>query len=61
MRRRLDAHGFEFLLTEGLGWAPFNRSSDARLVPLLTWLERVIGLRRLVRFSPLVVVVAERR
>jgi hypothetical protein len=46
------------LFKEGLGWAPFNRHSDSRLIPYFTWLEQVVGLRRLVRFSPLVVVVA---
>jgi SAM-dependent methyltransferase len=59
-RRDLEAHGFNLLRQEGLGWAPFNRHSDSRLIPYFTWLEQVVGLRRLVRFSPLVVVVASR-
>jgi SAM-dependent methyltransferase len=58
VRRDLEEHGFNLLFKEGLGWAPFNRHSDSRLIPYFTWLEQVVGLRRLVRFSPLVVVVA---
>jgi SAM-dependent methyltransferase len=60
VRRDLEAHGFNLLHKEGLGWAPFNRHSDSRLIPYFTWLEQVVGLRRLVRFSPLVIVVARR-
>jgi SAM-dependent methyltransferase len=59
--RRLEEHGFELLSAEGLCWAPFSRGSDSRLVPLFTSLERVTGLRRLVRFSPLALVVARKR
>jgi SAM-dependent methyltransferase len=58
--RDLEVQGFSLLRKEGLGWAPFSRRSDSRLIPCLTWLEQVVGLRRLVRFSPLVVVVARR-
>jgi SAM-dependent methyltransferase len=60
VRRDLEAHGFNLLHQEGLGWAPFNRHSDSRLIPYFTWLEQVAGLRRLARFSPFVVVVAKR-
>jgi hypothetical protein len=59
-RRELVAHGFEFLLKEGLAWAPFPRDSNSRLIPYVSGLERVIGLRRLVRFGPRVVIVARR-
>jgi hypothetical protein len=44
-----------------LAWAPFTRKSDARLIPLATALERVLGLRRLPALSPLIVVTARRR
>jgi SAM-dependent methyltransferase len=60
VRRDLEARGFSLLHKEGLGWAPFNRHSDSRLIPYFTWLEKLVGLRRLARFSPLVVVVARR-
>lgn len=61
VQRDLEAHGFNLLLKEGLGWAPFGRRSESRLIPFFTWLEQVLGLRRLVRFSPFVVVVARGR
>ena len=57
----LDAQGFDLLSAEGLGWAPFSRLSNAPLIPFFVRLERVLGLRRLVRFSPFVVLVARRR
>jgi SAM-dependent methyltransferase len=60
IRADLRAHGFELLELQGLGWAPFPRLSDSWLVPCFTWLERLAGLRRLVRFSPLIIVVARR-
>jgi len=59
MRRELRQRGFDLLQQEGLGWAPFKRCSNARLIPYLVWIERALGLRRLVRFSPLVLVVAQ--
>lgn len=59
-RRDLEGNGFHLLLQEGLGWAPFSRRSESRLIPYFTWLERLTGLRRLVRFSPLVIVVARK-
>jgi SAM-dependent methyltransferase len=60
VRRNLEAHGFNLLLTEGLGWLPFSRQSDSRLIPYFAWLEQAVGLRRLVQFSPYVVVVARK-
>jgi SAM-dependent methyltransferase len=60
VRRRLGAHGFELVDEEGLGWAPFSRHSNSRLIPYFIWLERLAGLRRLVRLSPLVVVAARK-
>jgi SAM-dependent methyltransferase len=58
--RTLEAQRFDLLFAEGLGWAPFSRGSDSRLITGFTRLEKVLGLRRLVRFSPLVIVVAKR-
>jgi len=60
VRRDLEENGFHVLLQEGLGWAPFSRRSESRLIPYCTWIERLVGLRRLVRFSPLVIVVARK-
>jgi SAM-dependent methyltransferase len=60
VERDLEAHGFNLLLKEGLGWAPFSRRSESRLIPCFTRLEKVIGLRRLVRFSPFVILAARR-
>jgi SAM-dependent methyltransferase len=59
-RRMLAMSGFELVSMEGLGWAPFSRTSDSRLIPHVTRLERRLGFRRLVRFSPFVVLAARR-
>ena len=59
--RGLEEHGFELLRAEGFAWAPFSRTSNSRLVPVLIRVERALGLRRLVRYSPWVAVAARRR
>lgn len=48
--------GFTVVSERGFAWAPLSRSSDSRLVPLCARLERWLGLGRLCRFSPWVVV-----
>lgn len=59
-RRRLKRAGYSVVREEGYCWMPFSRASDSALVPTLTRLERVLGLNRVVRFSPWVAVVARR-
>ncbi len=51
-----------FAVTEKMGysWLPFGRMSDSLLVPFLSGLERVFGLRRIPRWSPWVIVSAEK-
>ena len=39
----------------GYSWLPFGRTSQSRLVPVLAGGERIFGLRRVVRFSPRVI------
>jgi len=36
----------------GYNWLPFGRISQSGFVPLLAWLERVFGLRKVYRYSP---------
>jgi ubiquinone/menaquinone biosynthesis C-methylase UbiE len=40
----------------GYSWLPFGRTSQNGLVPVLAWCERIFGLRRVVRFSPWVII-----
>lgn len=58
-RQRFVEAGFSFCRETGYAWFPFSRGSNSRLIPLFVGLERSLGLRRLVRFSPWVAVVAE--
>jgi ubiquinone/menaquinone biosynthesis C-methylase UbiE len=57
-RRSLRQLGFHIVHEEGNSWIPLRGRSDSIFVPLLTSIERALGLRRLVMFSPTVVGVA---
>lgn len=48
----------EFIVRKkkGYSWLPFGRTSQSSLVPFLAGLERFFGLRRVVRFSPWVII-----
>ncbi|MGY1812821.1 class I SAM-dependent methyltransferase [Blastococcus sp. SYSU D00820] len=59
-RAGLRAVGLEVVDERGLCWLPFGRSSDSPLVPVGAALERRLGLHRLPRLSPWVVVTAQR-
>jgi SAM-dependent methyltransferase len=54
----LDKAGFKVKRKLGYNWLPFNRVSDNPLIPLLARIEKILGLRRLCRFSPWVLVYA---
>jgi len=55
----LNKAGYKVLKKKGFNWLPFNRTSENSLLPLLGKLERAIGLRRLVRYSPWVLIKAK--
>jgi ubiquinone/menaquinone biosynthesis C-methylase UbiE len=40
----------------GYSWLPFGRTSQSRLVPILAVGEKIFGLRKVVRFSPWVII-----
>ncbi len=48
--------GFLVKRKMGYSWLPFGRTSQSSLVPVLAGLERIFGLRRVVRFSPWVII-----
>jgi SAM-dependent methyltransferase len=58
--RRLERAGFEVIERTGLCWFPFRRSSDSSLVPVAAAIEARLGLRKLPRISPWVLVTAQR-
>jgi ubiquinone/menaquinone biosynthesis C-methylase UbiE len=47
--------GFVLKRQMGYNWLPFGRSSQNRFVPILAWFERVFGLRKVVKYSPWVI------
>ena len=51
-RSELLENGFLPIEEEGFCWEPFPRRSDSHLVPWFTGLGPLLGLNRLVRFSP---------
>jgi 2-polyprenyl-3-methyl-5-hydroxy-6-metoxy-1,4-benzoquinol methylase len=52
----LSKTGFKIKSKTGYSWLPLGRTSQNRLVPILAGIERFIGLRRVVRFSPWIII-----
>ena len=52
----LSKTGFTVKNKLGYSWLPFGRTSQSKLVTVLAGLELFLGLRRLVRFSPWVII-----
>lgn len=59
-RQRAAEHGLHAEYERGFCWMPFSRSSNSPLVGPAVAVERVLGLRRLIRYSPWVVSVLRR-
>lgn len=59
-RNKLTKKGFTILHEEGYCWSPFTRTSNSRFVPIAARIEQLLGLRKLVSFSPLVIVIARK-
>jgi ubiquinone/menaquinone biosynthesis C-methylase UbiE len=56
----LKTMGFKIVRKMGFNWLPFDRISDNPLIFLFAKIERIFGLRKLVRFSPWVMIQAVR-
>lgn len=52
----LSKAGFMVKRKMGYSWLPFGRTSQSGFVPVLAGMERIFGLRRVVRFSPWVII-----
>jgi ubiquinone/menaquinone biosynthesis C-methylase UbiE len=50
--RTMPKTGFRVKRKVGYSWLPFGRVSQSRFIPFLAWLEGAFGLRKLVRYSP---------
>ncbi len=61
MEKRLNYAGFEIVYREGMCWLPFSRESNSPLVPVLTSMERTLGLRKLHTLSPWVMSICRSR
>jgi hypothetical protein len=59
-RRRMCQAGFHLQHEEGICWPPFGRRSDSNLIPIFTWIESALGLRRMPVVSPWVVFAAQK-
>jgi SAM-dependent methyltransferase len=61
LRNSLIRKGFHIVHAEGLCWFPLPRASNSSLVSTFVGLERFLGLRSLLEFSPWVVFIAQRK
>jgi ubiquinone/menaquinone biosynthesis C-methylase UbiE len=52
----LSSTGLTVKRKTGYSWLPFGRTSQSSIVPVLAAFERIFGLRRVVRFSPWVII-----
>ena len=60
MRSLLET-GFKVKKRMGYNWHPFGRTSENLLIPLLTMAERLFALRKIPRYSPWVIIHAEKQ
>jgi ubiquinone/menaquinone biosynthesis C-methylase UbiE len=51
----LTKTGFMLQNRQGYSWLPFGRTSQSSLVPVFAMFEKVFGFRRVVRYSPWVI------
>lgn len=56
MVQALRKVSFRITKKVGYNWLPFGRTSESWLIPLLAKIEKLLGLRRLVRYSPWVII-----
>jgi ubiquinone/menaquinone biosynthesis C-methylase UbiE len=54
--RSLAETGFDVKNKLGYSWLPFGRTSQSSLVGFLAGVEKIFGLRRIVRYSPWVII-----
>ena len=59
-KQKLVRLGFHVSYEEGYCWFPFHRFSNSRYVPIVTHLEKRLGLRTLTSLSPWVAFVARK-
>jgi SAM-dependent methyltransferase len=57
-KRRIKARGFQVLREEGICWMPFGRMSNSKLIPVATFMEKMLYLRQMTSVSPWIVFVA---
>lgn len=58
LKKFLKALGASSISYYGYGWLPFHRDSDSLLIPLLRWIDIVIG--RFVSMSPWLLIVVKK-
>lgn len=60
-KSKFETKGFKIIKETGFCWFPFSRESNSRFIPYFVALERMLGLRKIIRFSPWVILVAKKR
>ncbi len=59
-KTKMRRSGFNLVDEVGMCWFPFRRKSNSPLIPFAARLERLLGLNKLTRFSPLIVFIAKK-
>ena len=59
-RKSLRKRGFFVVYEEGFGWSPVSKTSISLLVPVVSSIERYLGLRKLVSLSPMIIFIAQK-
>jgi ubiquinone/menaquinone biosynthesis C-methylase UbiE len=60
VKQALRETGFKIKKRTGYSWLPFGRTSQNRLIPLLTATERIFALRKIPSLSPWVIIHANK-
>lgn len=60
-RSKFYKRGFKMLFQEGICWFPFKRGSNSLFVPIFTFLEYHLRLRKIASISPWIVFLAQKR
>ena len=59
-RRKILNKEFKIIYEEGFCWLPFSRQSNFFLIPYLVKIEKYMGLRKWIRFSPWIIFIAQK-
>lgn len=60
-RAKIEKLGFKIIYEKGFAWFPFSRRSNSILIPIAAKIEQVMGLTKILKFSPHVIFLAQKK